>query len=255
MTSKLNKSEPSKKNPSFLKHEKQFCNKCVDKVLTDDELENMLYNLSNNSRKRLEVNLDNFGLTNIKEFGKVLKACGGIIAGSFVTNAVLPFLGSNTGMKYSDDEDEDKPCEYVYNAPNDIDIFVYYGARYPAENVMPPQRYKRIELLHRYLYTYGFKLDRQMKDNYKEDYFTQEGMTIRSVYPYENSDGKKIQVIFTEKSPLKEIEHFDLTICKAYWDGEKFGNTDIEYIIEDDITNVKPARLQKYLDRGFVCKS
>jgi len=221
---------------------------CVDEPLTVDEFDNLLkivktkssnlvlnkstFVFKPNLNDSLQSELIKFGLTDIKEFGKVISATGSIVAGSFITNIILPFMNEE---------------------PNDIDIFIHYGKHYNEDDEGECDlRCQRIKLIHKYLFTYGYKLNRSRES--VADYFTQDGMTIRSMYQYESDTGKNIQLIITYNQPIEEIKHFDLDICKAYWDGNNFGNTNISYTgnIICDIGNVKQSRIDKYTRRGFA---
>ena len=224
-----------------------YSSKCIDKILTKSAFNSLLNDLSHINK--LTRDLKNFGFINVKEFGSVLKACDAIITGSFMTNVVLPF--KKTKVEYDSDDEHylSQECKDIRSLcePNDIDIFVGHGGNYNGTN---PNHQKKIELLHRYLFTYGYKL---IKSDIINEYFTQEGMEIKAIYPYISSfTGKKIQIIWTVKDPLVEIEKFDLDVCKVYWNGETFGNTHINYNINKINGSITQKRYNKYIERGFI---
>jgi len=194
---------------------------------------------------RLAESMENFitsyGLP-FHDFQELLKSEGAVIAGSSALALYLEQEGIDAGF-----------------IPNDMDIFVRRPC--PCDQCNPLVQFVR---KHGFKKTDKFDCNVIAAENARA-YYSSMG-DIRNVVSYMNDDGKEVQVIsLNSEGHIKDyiIDHFDLSMCATWWDGDGFYTVDSESTKRkimyrmtkpsdlDYVETKIQARIEKYLMRGF----
>ena len=189
----------------------------------------------------MESFITSYGLP-FHDFQELLKKTGAVVAGSAALALYLQQEGIDAGF-----------------IPNDMDIFVRRPC--PCDQCNPLVQFVR---LHGFKKTDKFDCNTIAAENARAYYSSMGG--IRNVVSYMNDDGKEVQVIsLSSDGDIKDYitDHFDLSICATWWDGEGFHTVDSESTKRkimyrmtkpsdlDYLETKIQSRVEKYLLRGF----
>ena len=189
----------------------------------------------------MENFITSYGLP-FHDFQELLKKTGAVVAGSAALALYLKQEGIDAGF-----------------IPNDMDIFVRRPC--PCDQCNPLVQFVR---LHGFKKTGKFDCNTIAAENARAYYSSMGG--IRNVVSYMNDDGKEVQVIsLSSDGDIKDYitDHFDLSICATWWDGEEFHTIDSESTKRkimyrmtkpsdlDYLETKIQSRVEKYLLRGF----
>ena len=210
----------------------------------------------------MESLLKSYNLNN-KMFHQLMKSTGAIIAGSAALSAF----------------------NEVYNCvdnftPDDIDIWVY---SYRHKERTTDEDFENNALIYHTCccafelyflnngYTYSKISDRQRVLEYTDGKLSK---INRKIMRFENTDGKKVQVIHTTIPVMDAIKTFDLSICATWCNFYSCDHDDdsryylklctlnsnctlrkIMYLLREDLTDREKQRIAKYQSRGYTLSS
>lgn len=211
----------------------------------------------------MESVLKSYNLNN-EGFFTLMKSTGAIIAGSAALAALNnDFTPDDIDIwvhtdRFKNHSQKDEGLNKVQTGTDD-NAFIFYTGHLAFEL---------------YFLNNGYKYSQTVKPKNKEEILTENSgysdgpmsKVIKHIMRYENSDGKKVQVIHTCIPVLDAVKTFDLSICATWCEFKEYKpkvytydpvNTlqKIMYPLRNDFTERENIRVAKYQSRGYILKS